>query len=105
MVSVTGEAIKKIQPALWETDHVRVGVIAGGCSGLSYSLDIEGEEERRENDIVVKLGEVSLRMDPVSAEMLSSTTIDYVDSFNSSGFKFKNELATHTCGCGSSFSC
>ena len=106
MISVTNEAVKKIKSALWETDYVRVGVASGGCTGLSYSLDVEDIEEKRENDVVVEIDDVVLRMDPVSSEMLSHTTIDYVKTENGSGFKFGDEKEaadTKSCcptGCG-----
>ena len=43
-------------------------------------------------------------MDPFSAEILSETTVDYVETIASSGFKFNNSKAAGTCGCGTSFS-
>jgi len=91
MISATNEAVKKIKSALWETDYVRVGVASGGCSGLSYSLDVEDIEEKRENDVVVEIDDVVLRIDPISSEMLSHTTIDYVKDKKGSGFKFEDE--------------
>ncbi len=47
---------------------------------------------------------VSVFVDPTSAPYLEGTEIDFVSSLNGGGFKFSNPKATHTCGCGSSFS-
>jgi len=79
-------------------------VVSGGCSGFSYSLAIEEDEDKRENDIIVELQDVKICMDPISANMLSETIIDYVETLASSGFKFDNQKADRTCGCGTSFS-
>ena len=45
MITVTEKAIVKIKEMLRkqqvESGGLRVGVIGGGCSGMSYKLDIE----------------------------------------------------------------
>ena len=104
MISLTESAIEKLKTALDPTDYIRVGVISGGCSGFSYSLSIEEDDDKRENDVGVEFNGVMVCMDPVSAEMLSGTTVDYVETMSNSGFKFANSKAEGTCGCGSSFS-
>jgi len=104
MLSLTESAIDKLKTAIDPTDYVRVGVVSGGCSGFSYSLAVEEDEDKRENDVVVEFGDVKVCMDPISADMLSGTTVDYVESLASSGFKFDNSKADRTCGCGTSFS-
>jgi iron-sulfur cluster assembly accessory protein len=104
MINLTENAIDKLKTALDPTDYVRIGVVSGGCSGFSYSLAIEEDEDKRENDIVVELQDVKICMDPISANMLSETIIDYVETLASSGFKFDNQKADRTCGCGTSFS-
>ena len=104
MINLTENAIDKLKTALDPTDYVRIGVVSGGCSGFSYSLAIEEDEDKRENDIVVELQDIKICMDPISANMLSQTIIDYVETLASSGFKFDNQKADRTCGCGTSFS-
>ena len=104
MLSLTESAIDKLKTATDPTDYIRVGVVSGGRAGFSYSLAIEEEEDKRENDVIAEFGEVNVYMDPVSANMLSETTIDYVETMSNSGFKFANSKAEGTCGCGSSFS-
>ena len=104
VLALSENAISQLDGALDPTDYVRIGVISGGCSGLSYSLSVEEEEDKRENDIVMEFGNIKVCMDPFSAEILSETTVDYVETIASSGFKFNNSKAAGTCGCGTSFS-
>ena len=102
MISFTKEAIEKLESALESNDIVRVGVNTGGCSGYSYSMVIE--EGQRESDVIVEFGNIKVCLDENSAEMLSHTVIHYEESNMSAGFKFSNQKAANTCGCGASFS-
>ncbi len=84
-------------------DHVlRVAVVGGGCSGFSYQLDFD--DKVQDGDQVLDFEGFKVRVDPTSAEYLKGMQIDYVSSLHGGGFKFVNPNATHTCGCGSSFS-
>jgi iron-sulfur cluster assembly accessory protein len=42
-------------------------------------------------------------VDPVSADYLRGTTIDFKDTLNDGGFKISNPKAQQSCGCGRSF--
>jgi iron-sulfur cluster assembly accessory protein len=79
---------------------LRVYVEAGGCSGLQYGMTFD---ERREGDHHAELHGVGVLVDPVSAEYLQGTVIDFVDSLNDGGFKISNPRARQSCGCGRSF--
>ncbi len=84
-------------------DHaLRVAVVGGGCSGFSYQLDFD--DKAQEGDVVIRYDDVTVRVDPTSAQYLKGIRIDYVSSLHGGGFKFQNPNATNTCGCGSSFS-
>ena len=98
------EMAKKVRARAGFSDqHVlRVGVVGGGCSGFSYQLDFD--DKVQEGDQVLDFGGFQVRIDPTSAEYLKGLQIDYVSSLHGGGFKFVNPNATHTCGCGSSFS-
>lgn len=107
MLSVTPKAaaeVKKImeQEKPGESLGLRVGVKGGGCSGLSYFLDVE--KEPRPDDNVIESNGVKLFLDPKSALYLKGTELDFSDGLNGTGFRFKNPNAQRTCGCGSSFS-
>jgi len=103
VITLTESAIAKFQEALDPTDYVRVEVTSGGCSGNKYSLVVEEHGEERTNDIVAEFDTVNVHMDPISAQILSQTVVDYVETLASEGFKFTNALASGTCGCGASF--
>lgn len=81
---------------------LRVGVKGGGCSGFSYTLDLT--ENRNENDESWAIHGVTVICDPKSQIYLEGTAVDFKDEVMGRGFVFNNPNATHTCGCGSSFS-
>ncbi len=85
-----------------EAHALRVSVVGGGCSGFSYQLGFD--EHPQEGDQVLVYDGVRVLVDPTSAQYLEGTEIDFVSSLHGGGFKFSNPKATHTCGCGSSFS-
>lgn len=98
--------IKKIitEQSLPEAEtRLRVGVKGGGCSGFSYMLDLT-EETPTEADEELESNGVKILIDSKSLLYLDGTEIDFKDEVMGRGFVFKNPNATHTCGCGSSFS-
>ena len=84
-----------------EQAGLRVGVLPGGCSGFQYGLNIE--DEPAEDDLVLEVAGLRLFVDPFSMQYLAGTEIDYVSTFQGSGFTFNNPNASGGCGCGSSF--
>ena len=106
MINVTENAAKEIQTLLTKdgkADHgLRVAVIGGGCSGLSYKMNFE--KEFGENDKVYEDQGVRIVIDKKSLVVLNGMTLDYTDGLNGTGFTFLNPNATSTCGCGTSFS-
>jgi len=84
-----------------ETAGLRVGVLPGGCSGFQYGLNIE--DEAGEDDMILESAGIRLFVDPFSLQYLQGTEIDYVSTFQGSGFTFNNPNASGGCGCGSSF--
>jgi len=106
MITVTARAIAKIREMMGkqqvESGGLRVGVIGGGCSGLSYKLDFETQV--RPHDQVLEMEGLKLFIDPKSLPFLRDTTLDFSDGLNGRGFVFINPHATRACGCGSSFS-
>ena len=102
MLKFTPSAVKELNVDLEPSESVRVAVVGGGCSGMSYALDIvtEGDEE----DLEMLLEDVKIYVDPHSAAILSNTTVDYVKTLQKKGYVFLNPDANTTCGCGSSFS-
>ena len=84
-----------------ESAGLRVGVLPGGCSGFQYGLNIE--DEAGEDDMILESQGIRLFVDPFSLQYLQGTEIDYVSTFQGSGFTFNNPNSTGSCGCGSSF--
>jgi|TARA_Y100000034_G_C6887747_1_gene407816 iron-sulfur cluster assembly accessory protein len=101
MISFTETAVEYIKDALDPGDLVRVAVVGGGCAGFSYDLSIV--DEHCDTDVVVEQDGIKICLDPKSSFMLEETVVDYTMSLMGSGFKFINEKASGTCGCGTSF--
>lgn len=85
-----------------EEAGLRIRVVPGGCSGFSYSMQIE-DAPRPGDDILDQSG-LRLFVDKFSRQYLEGVQVDYVNSVMGSGFTFNNPNATGSCGCGSSFS-
>lgn len=83
---------------------LRVGVVSGGCSGLTYDLDFDSEVQVEENDKVFDVDGLKVLVDMRSFLYLAGTELDYTEGLNGQGFHFKNPNATRTCSCGESFS-
>ena len=106
-IALTETAAREIKniikdQGLSEQAALRVGVKGGGCSGFSYVLDLT--EDSVETDEVMESQGIKLLADRKSYLYLNGTEIDFKDEVMGRGFVFKNPNATHTCGCGSSFS-
>ena len=110
MVTVTPKAAEKIHAAFQRervTGGLRLGVLGGGCSGLSYQFKFDSKP--RASDQVLKFpvssgDEVQVFIDPKSLVFLDGMTLDWKDSLIQSGFVFENPHAKKSCGCGTSFS-
>ncbi|MBU6153088.1 MAG: iron-sulfur cluster assembly accessory protein [Bdellovibrionales bacterium] len=108
MITMTSNAIqeiKRIQSAdpNYNGAHLRVQVIGGGCSGMSYKLDFETATVTEMDKIFDQEG-VRLVIDKKSFIYLTGTELDFSGGLNGKGFVFSNPNAKRTCGCGSSFS-
>ena len=80
---------------------LRVGVVGGGCSGLSYKLDLDNEQKPM--DQVFEDNGLKVVTDLKSFLYLVNTVLDFSDGLNGKGFQFINPNASRTCGCGESF--
>ncbi len=105
VVTVTDKALEQIRGIYAKENPtpekgLRLGVVGGGCSGLSYKMDFS---EPREKDYVLNFGEVKIFVDPKSAIYLKGIVLDFKDGLQGKGFVFDNPNAKNTCGCGESF--
>ena len=104
MISMTHEAARKIHALVAEKGPVdaglRVKVVGGGCSGLSYKMDLD---RPRDGDKVFEHDGAKLVVDRKSFLYLNGTELDYKDELMTSGFTLRNPNIKRSCGCGSSF--
>ena len=84
-----------------ETYFLRVGVVGGGCSGLSYKMDFDNEVKPM--DQVFEDKGVRIVTDLKSFLYLVNTELEFSDGLNGKGFFFNNPNASRSCGCGESF--
>jgi len=84
-----------------EDFFLRVSVVGGGCSGLSYKLDFDNEKKPMDQEF--EDNGVKVVTDLKSFLYLVNTTLDFSDGLNGKGFYFSNPNASRSCGCGESF--
>ena len=80
---------------------LRVSVVGGGCSGLSYKMDFDNVQKPM--DQVFENNGIKVVTDLKSFLYLVNTTLDFSEGLNGKGFYFSNPNASRTCGCGESF--
>lgn len=105
MITLTDNAAGKVKDLITQEGDealmLRVAVRPGGCSGFSYEMFFDSERDTE--DLTMAYGDVTVIVDPSSAQLLDGATLDYKDGLES-GFAINNPNAQRTCGCGSSFS-
>jgi iron-sulfur cluster assembly protein len=108
-ISVTPKAVQKIRQAFTKMGvadtknaGLRLGVLGGGCSGLSYQFKFDTKP--RPTDKIYDFDGVQIFVDPKSIRYLAGMTLDYKETLMESGFVFENPNAKKSCGCGTSFS-
>ena len=103
MITVTPSAVSKIRQMLESEGQpaLRLGVVGGGCSGLSYKFKYD--RQARANDNVIDVEGVRLLVDPKSMKYLDGMVLDYEETILEQAFRFRNPNAQKSCGCGKSF--
>ena len=105
-ISLTPNAIAKVKGIMAQQNPepagLRVGVVGGGCSGFSYSLQFDTGAGMM--DKVFDMDGLKVFVDATSIMYLNGCRVDYVETLEGAGFKFENPNVKSTCGCGSSFS-
>lgn len=106
MITVSERAATQVdklmaQETLGDDYFIRVSVVGGGCSGLSYKMDFDNEDQ--EGDQVFESNGKKIVCDMKSFLYLCGTELDFTDGLNGKGFQFNNPNASRTCGCGESF--
>ncbi len=80
---------------------LRVAVVPGGCSGLTYALG--WDTTLQESDEVAEVGGIKVVMDLKSYLYVEGSELDFSDGLEGKGFHFLNPQAARTCACGESF--
>lgn len=105
-IKLTDNAVKRVNAILTgekkEGYFLRISVVGGGCSGMSYNLSFDDKEG--EFDKMYECNGVKVVCDVKSWFYVKGTEIDFSDDLLSGGFKLNNPNANRTCGCGTSFS-
>ena len=107
MIQITEVASKRIC-ALMAKEGIgqgglRVGVKAGGCSGMSYVFRWE-IEPRPDDEIFEGVDGAKIYVDRKSYAFLKGTVLDCDTNMLGQTLIFRNPNAKSECGCGASFS-
>lgn len=105
MINISKSATREIKRLQSKRLHpearVRLGVQAGGCAELCYTIDFD--EGMNRGDRLYDCGDISVIVDPKSLPYITGLTLDYSEDLMGGGFRFHNPNAVETCGCGNSF--
>jgi iron-sulfur cluster assembly accessory protein len=105
MITLTDAAVSRIKGLIQEMPDaqgkvLRLYVEGGGCAGFQYGFAFD---DKKDSDSLMAQDGIEVAIDPMSANYLQGTRIDYVESLEGAGFKIENPNATGGCGCGKSF--
>src|SRR5215213_10438454 len=105
-VFVSDKAKEKVLSLMAEAGHdgsyfLRVSVVGGGCSGLSYKMDFDNQ--LKPTDQIFEDKGLKIVTDLKSFLYLVNTELDFSEGLNGKGFHFNNPNASRTCACGESF--
>ena len=108
MIYVSDKARNRISTIMQE-QHIegqpdfflRVSVVGGGCSGLSYKMDFDNVKKPMDQEFEDR--GVKVVTDLKSFLYLVNTTLDFSEGLNGKGFYFNNPNASRSCACGESF--
>ena len=106
VITVTEKAVKQLKIAMKsagdENQILRMTVEGGGCSGMTYKMDFDNQQQ--EFDKVFESNGLKIVCDLKSWLYLKDIEVDYSNDLLNGGFQIKNPNADRTCGCGTSFS-
>ena len=106
-VTITPAAIAEIKRLIEQEKaqdiFLRIGVAAGGCSGMSYMMAFDNQ--LGEHDRQFDFDNLKVVMDSRAMPYLAGSVLDYKGGMLGGGFQFENPNAKRSCGCGSSFTC
>ncbi len=103
-VSMTESAARHVAEIVGQTNPegkgLRIFIETGGCSGMSYAMEISA---RKPGDEAFPSHGMNLFVEDRGLVYLAGSVIDYKDGLTGAGFRITNPNAKQTCGCGKSF--
>jgi iron-sulfur cluster assembly protein len=111
MIEITESAIKEIKRlSIKETCSLtnqliglRIQVVGGGCSGMSYKMTFDPNLPDPTDVFWLDWDGLVVIIDAKSLLFLDGVELDFTDGLDGKGFVFNNPNAKRTCGCGTSF--
>ena len=82
---------------------LRVGVRGGGCSGLTYFMDLVDSPEPKDKIFEFAEQSVTVAVDRKSYLFVNGSELDFEKTMVKTGFVFRNPLSNRSCSCGDSF--
>jgi len=107
-IQITERALQKIKDIAakegisLDDTYLRIAVVSGGCSGLTY--DLGWDTTVQEKDRRMEVDGVKVLIDLKSFLYIAGSTLDFTEGLDGRGFHFLNPKAARTCACGESFS-
>src|SRR5690625_4258070 len=95
--------IRNVQNVDPETP-LRISVVSGGCSGLTYNLDFESGQPPADSDKTFEEYGVKIIVDMRSFLYVAGTRMVYSEELSGQGLHFINPNAESSCLCVLSFS-
>lgn len=98
------ERVRRIKKKRQTPEAVlRVGVRGGGCSGLTYFMDLVDEPEAKDKIFAFEEQSVTVAVDRKSYLFINGSELDFEKTMVKTGFVFRNPLSNRSCSCGDSF--
>jgi iron-sulfur cluster assembly protein len=105
VLTITEQAARRVRSVAEREGHadayLRVRVVAGGCDGFTYELELA--DQLSDGDQVIEAYGLGVLVDGRSAPILQGSILEFNDSMLGGGLKVYNPQATHECSCGKSF--
>lgn len=104
IISFTVNALDFLKRSIAEEKclGMRIDIVSGGCSGMTYELNFVNEQKNE--DLLVEENGVKIFVAPKAVMFISGMTVDYVKNPMGGSLVFQNPNAKTKCGCGKSFS-
>ena len=81
---------------------LRIGIMAGGCSGFNYRLHFDNQFDETK-DTKYECHGVEVVVDKKSGLYLDGTIVDWYEDAGRRGFSFDNPNVVRSCACGMAY--